>query len=341
MAEPTGGKALAPPKGLREADRPRAAAEEGAGFRRFGRYEIQEPLPGSDVGELYRARDTDRNRTLALTILPTECSSDRDFVNHFRRVMPVVATLTAPGIVPVGYFGMFDRRLYVATRLIEAERLAVVLEREGALLPARAVRVVDQVAEALDALHAVGVVHGGIGPSAILLGPDDSVLVTDIGLAPPVNVTPAALGLGGRTAGTLAYMAPEWLTRRQVSPRADVYSLACLLVECLTGAPPYPVRDLPSLLYAHLYLAPTDLSRGRTGVPPPLDEVINRGMATRPENRFSAAGEFSASVRRALTAPAPGPLLPRPAVVGGSPVTSDDDLATPVQPTRPAPAEHA
>ncbi len=177
---------------------------------------------------------------------------------------------------------------------------------------------IGQVAEALDAAHAGGLVHRDIKPSNILVTSGDFVYVVDFGIARSIGDQQTALAIAGTTTGTLHYTAPERFTGHEVDGRADVYSLACVLHECLTGAPPFTGSDLSALMYAQLYSAPPPASSLVEGVPPAVDAVIARGMAKDPKDRFATAGELAAAARQALlngasTPPPPMTELPAPA----------------------------
>ena len=164
--------------------------------------------------------------------------------------------------------------------------------------------------EALDAAHADHLVHRDIKPSNILVTSDDFVYVVDFGIARSIGSRQTSLTITGATIGTLHYMAPERFVGHDVDGRADVYSLACVLHECLTGAPPFRGKDLPALMYAQLYSSPPQASSLVEGVPPALDAVIARGMAKDPEDRFPTAGALAAAAREAILTEAPTPPPP-------------------------------
>ena len=166
---------------------------------------------------------------------------------------------------------------------------------------------ISQVAQALDAAHADGLVHRDIKPSNILVTSSDFVYVVDFGIARSIGGRQTALTITGATTGTLHYMAPERFAGHDVDGRADVYSLACVLHECLTGAPPFAGKDLSALMYAQLYSGPPPASSLVEGIPPALDAVIARGMAKDPEDRFATAGALAAAAREALLTGAPAP----------------------------------
>ena len=192
-------------------------------------------------------------------------------------------------------------------RLVDGADIGALLDAYGPIEPQRAVNIVGQVAEALDAAHADNLVHRDIKPTNILVTFNDFVYVVDFGIARPIGGRHTPLTNTGVTIGTLHYMAPERFIGRDVDGRADVYSLACVLHECLTGAPPFSGKDLPALMYAQLHSGPPAASSLVEGVPPALDAVIAFGMAKDPKDRFPSAGALAAAAREALLGEAPTP----------------------------------
>ena len=167
-----------------------------------------------------------------------------------------------PHVIPIHHYGEIDGRLYVDMRLVEGTDLHSVLA-DGPLEPARAVRIIEQVAKALHAAHKVGLLHREIKPSNILLDDEDFAYLNDFGIARAVDET--RMTKSGNTIGTFAYIAPERLdTRIAEDARADIYSLACVLYECLTGSPPFPGDSMGPLVNAHL------------NAPPPRPRSANR-----------------------------------------------------------------
>jgi len=209
--------------------------------------------------------------------------------------------------VPIHDYGEIDGHFFVGMRLIDGASLRTLLADHGPIAPARAVAIVRQVAAALDAAHAVGVTHRDVKPENILVTADDFAYLVDFGIARAAG--DPALTQIGTTVGTYNYMAPEYMaperfTGNEVTHRADIYSLACVLGECLTGVPPYRTESVERLIAAHLLESaprPSELRPGQ--VPPGLDQVIARGMAKNPEERYRTAGDLAAAADDALTAP--------------------------------------
>jgi serine/threonine-protein kinase len=279
--------------------------------REFGPYLLRSMLGSGGMGEVYRAHDTRRDREVAIKLLPEAFSGDEEYQNRFRRESQVAARLREPHVIPIHDFGEIDGRLYIDMRLVDGVHLGAVLER-GRVPPPRAVQLIAQVADALDAAHQDGLVHRDIKPSNVLVTPADFVYVVDFGIARSIGTAGTALTMTGAAVGTLDYMAPERFTMGGLDGRTDVYSLACLLYEVLTGSRPFPGRDLPSLMYSHLYADPPQPGRVVPHLPAALDAVVARGMAKRPDDRFPSAGALARAAREALVrAPArvevPGP----------------------------------
>lgn len=269
-------------------------------MERFGHYEVVSLLGRGGMGEVYRAYDTRRDREVALKLLPEAVGNDPEYQSRFRRESHAVARLREPHIVPIHDYGDIDGRLFLDMRLVDGESLASLLARTGRLAPERAVALVRQIAAALDAAHADGVVHRDVKPSNVLVTPSDFVYVVDFGLAQAVGHNLSRLTVAGVTLGTLDYMAPERFENRPIDARTDTYSLACLLFECLTGAKPFPGDDLPSQMYAHLQLGPARASDLVGTLPPALDDVLARGMDRDPDRRYATAGELAAEADAAI-----------------------------------------
>jgi eukaryotic-like serine/threonine-protein kinase len=253
------------------------------------------------MGQVYRAFDTTTNRVVALKVLPPQVAADDEYQQRFRREARTAAALNDPHIVPIHGYGEIDGQLYVDMRLIEGRDLnGFIAENGGRLSPSQSVTVVEQVAAALDSAHHAGLVHRDVKPSNILVAnARDFVYLIDFGIAR--TATDTTLTVSGHTMGTMAYMAPERF-RGTTDLRADVYSLTCVLFECLTGSRPYPGRTYEEQLAGHLSTPPPQPSTMAPGIPPALDEVVARGMAKDPDERYQTALELAHAARAALGA---------------------------------------
>ncbi|GAB7066283.1 serine/threonine protein kinase [Mycobacterium hodleri] len=283
-------------------------ASPGAGPRpstRFGPYELQELIGMGGMGEVYRAYDTVRERMVALKILRADVAADQSYRDRFRRESRIAARLQEPHVIPVHDFGEIDGVLYIDMRLVEGGSVKDELRVKGVLPPPRTVAIVSQVAAALDAAHANGLVHRDIKPENVLLTPDDFAYLVDFGIANGGGE--ATVTRTGLIIGSCAYMASERLSGKPGGPPSDVYSLTCLLFECLTGRAPFEAADIRQVMSAHMFAPPPRPSEVRPGLNPAFDAVIAKGMAKSPGERFATAGELARAAAAAVHAP------PRPA----------------------------
>ena len=275
----------------------------------FGRYRLIERLGRGGMGEVWRAFDPDTNRVVALKMLSANVADDPQFEERFRREALAAAGLTNPHVVPIHNFGEIEGRLYVDMALIEGRDLRSILT-EGPLPAGRAMAIVGQIASALQAAHRIGLVHRDVKPSNILVDDEDSAYLIDFGIARAVGEK--GLTGTGNVIGTWAYMSPERLTSGQTDPRADIYALACVLHECLTGRQPFPGESIEQQITGHLTLPPPRPSTQRHDLPTELDTVIATGMAKNPDDRYSTVTEMAQAAREAITVPTTRPLPPEP-----------------------------
>ncbi|MBB3082147.1 serine/threonine-protein kinase [Geodermatophilus sabuli] len=267
----------------------------------FGPYELQGLLGRGGMGEVHRAYDREQARVVALKLLPAAMATDEGFVERFKRESYAAAQLNDPHVLPIHRYGEIEGRLYIDMRLVEGLDLAELIAREGPLPPVRAVSIVAQAAQALDAAHARRLVHRDVKPSNLLLTSQDFVYLVDFGIAQVGGSDARPLTADGAAVGTFDYMAPERLHGgAEVDGRADVYSLACVLHEALTGRRPFPVEGVPALVHAHLSTPPPRVTALRPDLPAGLDAVVARGMAKSPADRYATCGELAADAVRAL-----------------------------------------
>ena len=271
----------------------------------FGRYRLLELIGRGGMGEVWRAYDTATDRMVAVKVLPANLLDDQTFEQRFRREANAAAALNEPHVVPIHNFGEIEGRLYVDMRLIDGRDLQSLLS-EGALEPARAVKVIEQVAAALNAAHRVGLVHRDVKPSNILVAEFDFAYLIDFGIARTVGET--GLTNTGSMIGTWAYMAPERFSTGHTDPRSDTYALACVLHECLTGRQPYPGNSVEQQIAAHLTTPPPRPSITQSGVSPGFDAVVATGMAKEPQRRYPTTLEMARAARSAITTPVSGPI---------------------------------
>jgi serine/threonine kinase PknH len=264
-----------------------------------GPYRLRRLLGKGGMGEVYEAEDTVKDRIVALKLLPESASHDPVFRKRLQREAHSAGRLQEPHVVPIHDYGEVDGLLYVDMRMIDGTDLRKVLKRFGPMTPARAVAIVRQIASALDAAHESGVMHRDVKPENIILTRDDFAYLVDFGIANAA--TDEKLTELGTAVGTYAYMAPERFTNDEVTYRADVYALACVLHECLTGSQPYPGDSVSVVITAHLMQPIPKPSEERPGIPAAFDQVIARGMAKKPEDRYASAGDLAMAANDALT----------------------------------------
>ena len=273
----------------------------------FGRYRLSELLGRGGLGEVWRAYDTATGRSVVLKLVPSNFARDQVFRERFQREASSAAGLDEPHVVPIYDFGEIEGRLYATMRLIRGQDLRVVLDG-GPLEPARAVDIIDQIASALHAAHETGLVHRNVKPSNILVAQDDFAYL---------DFDFASVAVEGRltsadpTTSTFSYMAPERLAGR-ADRRADIYALACVLHEALTGRPPYPGDTLEQQAAGHLTKPPPRPSLLRPAVPEAFDAVIATGLAKVPDQRYPTAKDLARAARVALTAPGNARAAPPP-----------------------------
>jgi eukaryotic-like serine/threonine-protein kinase len=304
----------------------------------FGRYQLLDLIGHGATGKVYRANDTATDQVVAVKVLAPELAEDPEFLEQFRREVPVAAGLNDRHLVPIHNYGQIGGQLYVDMQLIDASNLGRLIRNEGGrLLPARAVAIIEQVAAALDSAHRAGLVHRDVKPSNILVPPGDFVYLTDLGLAR--SATETARTSMGHTPG--AYAAPESFSGA-VDPRADVYSLACVLYKCLTGAQPYPGDTFEEQRAGHLNAPPPRPSTFSPGIPPAFNAVIAAGMAKSPRARYQTASQLAEAARAALDnrfMPPPSPPPPPPPPPGPQ-ATPQRPLGEPDRPAESARRGH-
>jgi serine/threonine protein kinase len=236
------------------------------------------------MGVVYRAYDRRLKRTVALKFIAPELAQDERFRARFLRETELAAAFEHPNAVPIHDAGEVDGRLYLAMRFVDGTDLAALLRAEAPLDPARALAICAQVGRALDAAHASGLVHRDVKPSNVLLDEGQHAYLADFGL----------------TLGTPAYLAPEQLEGGPVDGRADVYSLGCLLYECLTGGPPFAHGSRLAVAWAHLEEEPPSANAQNAALPAAVDDVIRTALGKDPADRQPTAGTFITAAETAL-----------------------------------------
>jgi len=296
-----------------------SAASEIAPGGQLAGYQIEAEIGRGGMAIVYRALDVKLGRTVALKILAPRLAEDQSFRRRFIHESRAAAAVDHPHIVPVFEAGESDGCLFIAMRYVGTGDVRTLLERQGRLSVPRAVAITAQVASALDAAHARGLVHRDIKPANMLLaesgdGRTDHVYLSDFGLSKQA-LAPTGLTSTGQFLGTLDYVAPEQIEGRTVDGRADLYALACATVEMLTGAPPFRREENLALMWAQLSEPPPALTQRRPDLPPAVDQVIGRALAKSPTDRYRTCMDYAAALRAACAsqpgspAPSADPVL--------------------------------
>jgi serine/threonine protein kinase len=288
-----------------------SAASETAPGAQLAGYQIEAEIGRGGMAIVYRALDVKLGRTVALKILAPRLAEDDSFRRRFIHESRAAAAVDHPHIVPVFEAGEADGCLFIAMRYVGTGDVRTLLERQGRLPVERTVAITSQVASALDAAHARGLVHRDIKPANMLLaesadGRADHVYLSDFGLSKQA-LAPTGLTSTGQFLGTLDYVAPEQIEGRSVDGRADLYALACATVEMLTGAPPFRREENLALMWAQLSAPPPAPSERRPDLPSAVDQVVRRALAKSPDDRYRTCMEYADALRAACASQQTGP----------------------------------
>ena len=258
---------------------------------RIGQYELQSVLGEGAMGVVFRACRDPEGESVAVKVLRDELAEDALYRGRFRREARIASEVTHERIVPVVDFGEASGRLYIVSLYVQGVPLSVRIASEGKLTLAEAMRVLDDVSSALEALAERDLVHRDVKPANVIIDEFGSASLTDFGLARGVADT--VLTKTGAVAGTVDYLAPELIRGQQASAASDVYALGCLLYECLSGAPPFAGRSYVDTLIAHIQEEAPNLDY----VPENVSAAVLEALAKEPAER-PAATAYARLVRR-------------------------------------------
>jgi serine/threonine protein kinase len=262
---------------------------------KFGGFRIERTLGSGGMGIVYLATELRLDRQVALKVIRSELAGDEDFRARFRSESRTAASVEHPRVVTVFGAGERDGLLYVSMRYVPGRDLGQMVEADGPLSPDDAARLIAQVADGLDAVHAAGLVHRDVKPHNVVVDHDGDAHLTDFGLAKAMGAT-TGLTATGQVIGTVDYMAPEQIEARRVDARTDVYALGGVLYHAITGKVPYAERESSAKMWAHVNEAPPSAGqRGRV-----LDPVIRRAMAKDPIDRYPSAGDLGRAAVAAM-----------------------------------------
>jgi serine/threonine protein kinase len=285
---------------------PPGALREGS---TFGGFRIERTLGHGGMGIVYLATELRLDRQVALKVIRSDLAGDDDFRARFRSESRTAASVEDPRVVTVFGAGEVDGLLYVSMRYVQGRDLGRMVEEDGPLSPDDAARLIAQVADGLDAVHAAGLVHRDVKPHNVIVDEEGDGHLTDFGLAKAMGAT-TGLTATGQVIGTVDYMAPEQIEARRVDARTDVYALGGVLFHAITGKVPYAERESSAKMWAHVNEPPP--SAGRRGTV--LDPVIRRAMAKDAIDRYPSAGDLG----RAAVAATRGEAVTEPEHVVGA-----------------------
>jgi len=264
-------------------------------------YRIEEVIGRGGMGVVYRATQLALGRAVAIKLIATERSEDPVFRERFKSESRIASSIEHANVIPVYEAGEDDGLLFIAMRLVEGLDLGQLLALAGPLELERSARVIAEVAGALDAAHARGLVHRDVKPANVLLTVDrpEHAYLTDFGVAMQVGSL-SDITRADQWVGTLDYLAPEQIRGEPLDARADIYALTGLLYHCLTGETPFPRDSEAATMWAHVSAPAPAPSSAMSGLPHELDDVIVRGMAKDPADRYVSAGDLARATALAL-----------------------------------------
>jgi serine/threonine-protein kinase len=316
----------------------------------IGGYRIESVAGRGGMGVVYVATQLRLNRRVALKAIAPDLAEDPGFRERFTHESQIAASIDHPNVIPVYEAGEQDGLLYLSMRYVEGTDLGKLLKAEGRVEARRAANILAQVAEALDAAHARGLVHRDVKPGNILIAAGDRTYLTDFGLTKHAE-SASGLTKTGTWVGTVDYVAPEQIRGDHVDARADVYALGCVLFHAMSGQVPFPRPSEVAKIYAHMQDDPPAVDWAGLGVPAGVDQVVRRAMAKDPAVRFQSAGDLGRAVV-AATEQRPQPMPERTVAAGDaapvaattaaglSPTGTGATQALPPQPYAPPPQHY-
>ncbi len=302
--------------------------DAGNVLRELPGYRIERELGRGSMGVVYLAEDVHLQRKVALKVLTPSFAGDERFRTRFTRESQVAATLDHPHVVPIYSAGEAGGLLYIAMRYVDGQDLRAVLQADGPLALERALAVVTQMGDALDAAHEQGLVHRDVKPANILVDwrkGQEHCYLCDFGITKHAGAG-SDLTATDQLFGTYDYIAPEQIHGKPVDGRADVYALGCVLYQCLTGAVPFAREGSAALLWAHMHDEPPLATALRPDLPAALDGIVAKAIAKRPEDRYATCGELALALA-AVASTVPGSAVP--------------DVAPPPSSSAPGASEHS
>jgi serine/threonine protein kinase len=265
-------------------------------------YRIEGVAGRGGMGVVFRATQLALDRQVALKLIAPELAQDESFRERFKRESKTAAAIEHPHVIPVHEAGEGEGQLFIAMRFIEGIDLRELIRQEGRIDPERTARLLAQIASALDAAHARGLVHRDIKPGNVLIASEngqDHAYLTDFGLSKRLG-SESGMTKTGMWVGTLDYIAPEQIQGAKLDARSDVYSLGCLLYHAITGTVPFERDSDVAKIFAHMTDSPPPLNYAIGGLSADLDAVLHRAMAKDPNARYPSAGDLGRATLAAV-----------------------------------------
>ena len=276
----------------------------------LGKYRILEEIGRGGMGVVYKAHDTVLDRPVAIKVLAPHLTWDQEFVQRFLHEARAAARLKHTNIVTIYDVGQVQGYHFIAMEYLEGHSLAEIIRHEGPLPPERAVRILDQIAQALDYAHVQGLIHRDVKPGNVIVSPQDHATLTDFGVAKAL--AGSRLTRSGTMLGTPSYMAPEQVSGQPVGPATDVYALGVVAYEMLGGRPPFE-GDTARVLHAHVYEEPRPLPQVNLRISSAVGAVVQKALVKEPGKRYGSADGFAAALSQAVGLREPGIIRePRP-----------------------------
>jgi len=303
----------------------------------YAGYRIDGLLGRGGMSVVFRAENPRLGNLVALKLLAPELAHDDMFRERFVRESRVAASINHPNIVPIYDFGDHDGLLYIVMRYVQGADLKRMIQRRGRLTPQQTVAVIAQAGRALDAAHARGLIHRDVKPANFLIEPssaedsDEHVYLADFGLTKH-SQSKSGLTATGVFVGTIDYVAPEQISGGDVDARTDIYSMGCVIYECLTGHTPFEKDAEMAVLYAHVHEDPPGPSELQPELPAAINDVMRKALAKSPDDRYQSCRELVSAVADALGE--------RPSAARATPMLADEDskIAAPMPPPPLRPA---
>jgi len=263
----------------------------------FGpRYRIEALLGEGGMGAVYKAHDKELDRTVALKLVRAELTADAEMMQRFKQELLLARTISQKNILRIHDLGDVGGIKFISMAYVEGEDLHHILKREHCLSPERALKIVRQICEGLDAAHAEGVIHRDLKPQNILMDKTGTAYITDFGLAKSLEAGAAGMTRTGQFVGTPRYMSPEQCEGDRLDGRSDIYSLGLILYEMVTGDLPFQSESMMQMMYARVKQKPRSPKLLNPELPDYLVRIIMRCLETDPARRYQNAREILADI---------------------------------------------